>query len=130
MQPLPAGRKLVCSHQIWTERPGTVEVLSDSPLRRLRLIVTNGRVVEDRIANHVVERNILRNMPSALTDNRDHLPFIVELRRDRRTDDWCASADQAGSETRKDGGIGWHNKATLDRMIHIVKTHADDLSGS
>jgi hypothetical protein len=77
----------------------------------------------------MVERNILPNMPSALADDRDHFTFIVELGRDRRADDRGAGTDQAGAETRKDCGIGWHNEAALDRMVDIIKSHADDLSG-
>src|ERR1700677_2859141 len=69
-------------------------------------------------------------MPSALADDCYHFAFIVELGRDLRADDWGAGAGQTGSKTRENCGIVRHNEAALDRMIDIIKTYADDLSGN
>src|ERR1700675_2654601 len=97
-----APRKSVRRDEPRTKGPGPVEVFTDRPLWRSDLIVTQCRVIEDRIACNMVERCILRNSPPAAADHDGQLCLVVKLVRFRWARDYCPMTDQAGRKPRED----------------------------
>ena len=125
-KPLAAGGRLVRGHETRAKRPRPVEVFADGPLRRFELILANRRVVEDRIAGHMAQRVLARNVASAGTDDRDHFPFEIEAFAAPGTNQGLTVSDEAAREAREQSRIVGLLVGRFLRVIGIVQPDTDD----
>src|SRR6266404_5046922 len=128
MQALAAGWQFVCGYEEGPEGTGGVEILADGPLRGLRLEIPDRSVVENRVANDMIEGLAARDMAPALADDGHHLARVVELTGGRRPDDGRPMADRAGGKAGEDRGIYGNDESALDGVVYIVQPDADDLA--
>ena len=91
-----------------------VERLAEQELLVALLHVARGNVVEDRVAEHVVERARRRDAATALADHHHELRFVVDrLRHARRNADRRAGRDHAVGYLGKDDRVlGRRRRAT------------------
>src|SRR6267142_5603763 len=66
-------RQFVGRNKVWSECTGSIEVLPDRPLRRLRLIFPDRRIIEDRVASHETKSILSRHVATSLAEERHEL---------------------------------------------------------
>src|SRR5580658_3228554 len=128
LQPGAAGRNLVGRDEKWPEGSGAVEVLADGPLRSLHLEVAHRSIVEDRVADDVLQGVTLGDVAAALSDDRDQFALVVELFGHPGADKRGPVPGETGREPREYGGVGRDVIMGLPRLPTVVDTHTDDLA--
>jgi hypothetical protein len=98
LQPGAAGRNLVGRDEKWPEGSGAVEVLADGPLRSLHLEVAHRSIVEDRVANDVLQGITLGDVAAARSDDRNQFAPVFELFGQPGADKWGLVPGETGRE--------------------------------
>jgi hypothetical protein len=126
-QPLRARRKLVGRDHGRPEATGRVEGLAEGPLRRLELVLTHRAVVEDAVAEHVVQRLLARDVLAAPPDHHGEFALVVQGVAAQGTDDRLLVCREARGQAQEQGRVVRLLVSALLRVVGVVQTHADDL---
>jgi hypothetical protein len=78
--------------------PGAVEVLADGPLRSLHLEVAHRSIVEDRVADDVLQGITLGDVAAARSDDRNQFAPVFELFGHPGADKWGLVPGETGRE--------------------------------